>query len=55
MRASIAYLSENATVPISCIPNAGLPMNVNGEAVYPMQAAEFSSLLCEYVQKYGRV
>ncbi len=53
MRASIAYLSENATVPISCIPNAGLPMNVNGEAVYPMQAAEFSSFLCEYVQKYG--
>ncbi len=35
MRASIQYLSEHAALPISCIPNAGLPMNVNGEAVYP--------------------
>jgi len=53
MRPSVAYLSEHATLPISVIPNAGLPMNVNGEAVYPMQPAPFSDLLAEYVREYG--
>ena len=53
MRPSIQYLSEHATLPVSCIPNAGLPMNVNGEAVYPMQPAEFSDRLSEYVSQYG--
>ncbi|MEA4813271.1 MAG: methionine synthase [Anaerolineaceae bacterium] len=53
MRPSIQYLSEHTSLPISCIPNAGLPMNVNGEAVYPMQAEPFSDLLAEYVKTYG--
>lgn len=53
MRQSIAYLSEHTRLPISCIPNAGLPMNVNGEAVYPMKPDQFSDLLAEYVGKYG--
>ena len=53
MRGAISYLSEHSQLPISCIPNAGLPMNVDGEAVYPMQAEEFSSALAEYVDRYG--
>jgi len=53
MRGAISYLSEHSQLPISCIPNAGLPMNVDGEAVYPMQAEEFSSALSEYVSRYG--
>ena len=53
MRASIEFLGEHSTLPVSCIPNAGLPMNVNGEAVYPMQAPEFAGLMTDYVQKYG--
>lgn len=53
MRQSIKYLSENATLPISCIPNAGLPMNVNGEAVYPMKPEPFANDLAEFVEKYG--
>jgi len=53
MRQSIAYLSEHTHLPISVIPNAGLPMNVNGEAVYPMKPDEFSDMLAEYVGKYG--
>jgi len=35
MRAPIAYLGENARLPVSCIPNAGLPINGDGEAVIP--------------------
>lgn len=53
MRASIQYLSEHATLPISCIPNAGLPMNVNGEAVYPQQPEPFAEMLAEFVREYG--
>ena len=53
MRASIQYLSEHAALPISCIPNAGLPMNVNGEAVYPQQPEPFAEILAEYVREYG--
>ncbi len=53
MRGAISYLSEHSQLPISCIPNAGLPMNVDGEAVYPMQADEFSTALADYVSHYG--
>jgi len=53
MRGAISYLSEHSQLPISCIPNAGLPMNVDGEAVYPMQAEEFSNALADYVNHYG--
>lgn len=53
MRPSIHYLSEHSPLPISCIPNAGLPMNVDGEAVYPMQPDEFSDALAEFVSKFG--
>jgi 5-methyltetrahydrofolate--homocysteine methyltransferase len=37
MREPIAFLGEHATLPVSCIPNAGLPLNVDGEAVYPLE------------------
>lgn len=53
MRESIQYLSEHCRLPISCIPNAGLPLNVDGEAVYPMQPDEFAHLLTEFVEKFG--
>jgi len=53
MRPSVEYLAEHTSLPISCIPNAGLPMNVNGEAVYPMEAEPFSDVLADYVKTYG--
>jgi len=53
MRHSIEYLTSHSSLPISCIPNAGLPLNVDGEAVYPMQADEFSQQLGEYVHNFG--
>ncbi len=53
MRESIEYLTSHSTLPISCIPNAGLPLNVDGEAVYPLLPEDFSSQLGEYVQKLG--
>jgi 5-methyltetrahydrofolate--homocysteine methyltransferase len=53
MREPIRYLAENSSLPVSCIPNAGLPLNVDGEAVYPMKPEPFADLLLEFVNSYG--
>ena len=53
MRDSIEYLTSHSSLPISSIPNAGLPLNVDGVAVYPMTPEEFSSQLGDYVQRMG--
>ncbi|NLC28956.1 MAG: dihydropteroate synthase, partial [Chloroflexi bacterium] len=53
MRDSIEYLTSHSSLPISSIPNAGLPLNVDGVAVYPMSPEEFSSQLGDYVQRLG--
>lgn len=49
MRAPIKYLVEHSTKPISVLPNAGLPINVDGEAVYPMEPRPFAQMLGEFV------
>ncbi len=48
MRAPIRYLVEHSTLPISVLPNAGLPINVDGEAVYPMLPDPFSQMVSEF-------
>jgi 5-methyltetrahydrofolate--homocysteine methyltransferase len=53
MREPIRYLTENSKLPVSCIPNAGLPLNVDGEAVYPMKPEPFADLMLEFVDSYG--
>jgi 5-methyltetrahydrofolate--homocysteine methyltransferase len=53
MRESVRYLTENLPVPISTIPNAGLPLNVNGQAVYPMEPAPMAEALGEFVSEFG--
>lgn len=53
MRQAIQYLGENSNLPVSCIPNAGLPLNINGEAVYPMGPEPFSDQLQEFAEKMG--
>ncbi|MEL7644599.1 MAG: homocysteine S-methyltransferase family protein, partial [bacterium] len=47
MREPIRYLGAQSTLPVSCIPNAGLPMNVDGQAVYPMLPEPFARELLE--------
>lgn len=51
MREPIQFLGENATLPVSCIPNAGLPLNVDGEAVYPLEPEPFAEAMLEFVEK----
>ncbi|HLY26471.1 MAG TPA: homocysteine S-methyltransferase family protein, partial [Aggregatilineales bacterium] len=50
MREPIRYLTEHATKPISVLPNAGLPINVDGEAVYPMEPEPFAKMLAEFAE-----
>ncbi|NMC79328.1 MAG: methionine synthase [Chloroflexi bacterium] len=52
MREPIRYLGEHSLLPVSCIPNAGLPLNVDGQAVYPLEPQPFAQALTEYVEKY---
>ena len=54
MREPIRYLTTNASRPISCIPNAGLPLNTGtGDAVYPLEPAPMADMLGEFVEKFG--
>ncbi|NLX09057.1 MAG: methionine synthase [Chloroflexi bacterium] len=49
MAEPIRYLTAHSSRPISVLPNAGLPINVEGEAVYPMQPDPFAEMLSEFV------
>lgn len=53
MREPVRVLAERATRPISIIPNAGLPQNVNGQAVYPLEPAPMAAALKEFVTQFG--
>ncbi|HXG71170.1 MAG TPA: methionine synthase [Gemmatimonadaceae bacterium] len=54
MREPIRYLAEHATLPLSVIPNAGLPLNTGvGEAVYPLEPLPMAAALSEFVRDFG--
>jgi len=54
MREPVRYLTEHATRPVSCIPNAGLPINTGtGDAVYPLEPAPMAEALREFVAQFG--
>ncbi|MHC1784620.1 MAG: methionine synthase [Anaerolineaceae bacterium] len=52
MREPISTLSENSSLPVSCLPNAGLPLNIDGQAVYPLEPQPFANALFEFIEKY---
>jgi 5-methyltetrahydrofolate--homocysteine methyltransferase len=53
MREAVRYLSENCPLPISTIPNAGIPLNVNGQAVYPLEPEPMAQALREFITEFG--
>lgn len=53
MRAPIEFLGQNSTLPVSAIPNAGLPLNVDGEAVYPLEPEPYAQAMAEFVEKHN--
>src|SRR3954470_12141601 len=54
MREPVRYLTEHASRPISCIPNAGLPLNTGtGDAVYPLEPKAMAEMLRDFVADFG--
>ncbi|MFH1799204.1 MAG: homocysteine S-methyltransferase family protein [Candidatus Omnitrophota bacterium] len=52
MEKQIAFLSANSPVFISAVPNAGLPVELDGRAVYPLTPKEMADMTARLVQKY---
>jgi 5-methyltetrahydrofolate--homocysteine methyltransferase len=52
LRVPNRILGVKSTLPVSCIPNAGLPLNVDGQAVYPLEPEPFANDLYEFVTKH---
>ncbi|SRR6266487_2121092 len=55
MEPSIRWLDEQQELPIVVMPNAGMPINEGGSAVYKMGSKEMSHQLGEFLRKYKRV
>jgi 5-methyltetrahydrofolate--homocysteine methyltransferase len=55
MESSIRWLDEQNELPILVMPNAGMPINEGGNAVYKMTSKEMSHHLGEFLHKYKRV
>ncbi|MBV9256963.1 MAG: homocysteine S-methyltransferase family protein, partial [Ktedonobacteraceae bacterium] len=53
MREPVRFLAENCPLPISTIPNAGIPLNVNGQAFYPSEPAEMAEALRDFITEFG--
>jgi 5-methyltetrahydrofolate--homocysteine methyltransferase len=54
MRDAVRYLGENSTVPVHCIPNAGLPLQgPNGETIFPEEPEPLANTLQEFVERHG--
>ena len=49
----IQYLSHHWPRLISVVPNAGLPIIVEGQAAYPLTAHDFALSLMRFVNEYG--
>jgi 5-methyltetrahydrofolate--homocysteine methyltransferase len=54
MAPSVRWLSEQG-LPILVMPNAGMPHNEGGRAVYKMSPKDIAGALAEFVGKYGHV
>ena len=55
MESSIRWLDEQNELPILVMPNAGMPINQSGTAIYKMTSKDMSHQLGEFLHKYKRV
>jgi 5-methyltetrahydrofolate--homocysteine methyltransferase len=53
MLGHVKTLSQQCTRKISCLPNAGLPDNVGGKTVFPLQPADLAHWLHRFVTEFG--
>lgn len=55
MESSIRWLDEQNELPVLVMPNAGMPINEGGNAVYKMTSKDMSHHLGEFIKKYKKV
>ncbi len=55
MTPSIQWLDEQNTLPLLVIPNAGMPENQGGKAVYKMSPEEMAKSLKDFISHYPNV
>ncbi|MDB5101112.1 MAG: metH [Cyanobacteria bacterium RYN_339] len=53
MREPVRLLGQHSRLPISVLPNAGLPLNVDGKAVYPELPEPFTAAMLAFVEDFG--
>ena len=53
MGESLRYLAEHATMPISCLPNAGLPSVVDGKMHYDLTPEQLAEHMVRFVGELG--
>ena len=53
MSEHLRYLSHNAQIPVSVMPNAGLPILGKNGAEYPLKPAELAASLKTFIEEYG--
>jgi 5-methyltetrahydrofolate--homocysteine methyltransferase len=53
MNDAVRFLGANSTKQVSVLPNAGLPQNVGGRAVYKLKPEELAQYHKHFVQDYG--
>lgn len=53
MKEHIRYLSEHSPFIVSCVPNAGLPENIGGQAHYKLTPLELKMSLMHFVEDLG--
>jgi 5-methyltetrahydrofolate--homocysteine methyltransferase len=53
MNDGVRFLAANSTKYVSVLPNAGLPQNVGGHAVYKLTPQELAQYHKHFVQDYG--
>jgi 5-methyltetrahydrofolate--homocysteine methyltransferase len=53
MNDAVRYLSVNSPKHVAVLPNAGLPQNEGGRAVYKLQPKDLASYHKHFVQDYG--
>jgi len=53
MEKAVSEISSFSHLPISVLPNAGMPVSENGRTVYKLSPTDFSVTLKKYVENYG--
>ncbi|MGO4463272.1 methionine synthase [Streptomyces sp. M-16] len=53
MSEHLRHLARNARIPLSCMPNAGLPVLTKQGAHYPLSAPELADAQETFVREYG--